>query len=75
LWSSLRYELSVCLDGLRKITRNFCQYSQPLDQDKNPELSECDAGVLPTQTRIFIGVSVCFSQEIMMMNDYSEHSP
>jgi hypothetical protein len=75
LWSSLRYELSICLDGLKKITRNFSHYSQPLDQDKNPDLPECDTGVLPTQTRIIIGVSVCFSQEIMMIYDYSEQSP
>jgi hypothetical protein len=53
---------------MRKITGTFSHYTQPLDQDKNPELPECDAGVLLTETRTFIGVSVCFSHEILMMN-------
>ena len=58
--SVLKNESTICLDSLRKITGTFSRRSQPLDQDKNPELPECDAGVLPTQTRTFIGVSLCF---------------
>jgi hypothetical protein len=43
---TLRYYLSICLEGLRNTVNSLSQDSQSLGQDLNPVPPEFEAGVL-----------------------------
>jgi hypothetical protein len=47
----LRNNPVICLEGLRKTTKNFSQYSCYLGRDMNPGSPEYEAGVLATRPR------------------------
>lgn len=44
----LRYDPSMCLEGLRRTTKNITQDSWSLDEDFNLELSKYEAGMVTT---------------------------
>jgi hypothetical protein len=44
----LRYYTSICLEELRRITKDIIQDSWPLDRYSNPIISEYEAEVLIT---------------------------
>jgi hypothetical protein len=46
-----RYYPSICLNGLRKTTKNLSQYSQSPGRDLDTGLREYEAGVLTTRLR------------------------
>jgi hypothetical protein len=48
LWPNFGYYLNICLEGLRKTTRNLSQDSRSPCQDLNPGPPEYEAGVLTT---------------------------
>jgi hypothetical protein len=50
----LRYCPIICLEELRKTTRNLSQDSRSLGQDLNLGPSEYEAGVLTTQSQCLI---------------------
>jgi hypothetical protein len=58
-WCNRRYYPGICLEGLRKTTKNLSQDSQSLGQDLNPGPPKYNAGVLTTQPRH--STSVCHS--------------
>jgi hypothetical protein len=44
----LRYDLRICVEGLRKTAENITQDSWSLDKDFNPKISKYEAGMLTT---------------------------
>jgi hypothetical protein len=51
LWPNFRYYLGICLEGLRKTTKNLSQVSRSPGRDLNPGPPEYEAGVLTTRPR------------------------
>jgi hypothetical protein len=47
--SDLRYHLGICLEGLRKRTKQFCQERQSFNEDLNSRFPEYEGGMLHTQ--------------------------
>jgi hypothetical protein len=48
-WPNLRYYPSICLEGLRKTTKNLSQDTRSPVRDLNPGPPEYEEGVLTTQ--------------------------
>jgi hypothetical protein len=46
-WPNLRYYPGICLEGLRKTTKNLTQDNRSPGRDLNPGPPEYEAGVLP----------------------------
>jgi hypothetical protein len=63
----LRYCLGICLEGLRKATKNLSKDTLSPGRDLNPELPEYEAGVLTTRQRRSVhGLYVCSSMDLLM---------
>jgi hypothetical protein len=50
-WPNLRYYPGICLEGLRKATKNFSQDSRSPGRDLNSGPPEYEAGMLTTRPR------------------------
>jgi hypothetical protein len=61
-WPNLRYYSSICLEGLRNITKNFIQDTGFPGQNLNPVPPEYEAGVLTTGPQRL--VAPCFLVEL-----------
>jgi hypothetical protein len=50
-WPNLRYYPDICLEGLRKKTKNLSQFIRSPGRDLNPGPPEYEAEVLTTRPR------------------------
>jgi hypothetical protein len=50
-WPNSRHYPGICVEGLRKATKNLSQNSPSPGQNINPEPPEHEAGVLTTESR------------------------
>jgi hypothetical protein len=53
-WPNLRYYSGICLEGLRKTTKNLSQDSRSPGRDLDPGPPEYEAGVLTTRPLVLV---------------------